>query len=98
MPRTKKKTYTILEKQDDFIKRKVGELKRLVPPGEEGKVTESTVIQGLIDFWMAFEARRKPDEGTTHKKKIREDRGTTGSANSQVEGAQGQANGQPSRR
>jgi hypothetical protein len=67
MPQMKKKSYTIRKGQDDFIKRKVGEIRRLVPPGEEGTVNESTVIQGLIDFWMAFEARRKPPDQITHK-------------------------------
>jgi hypothetical protein len=60
MPKMKKKSYTVRQSQDDFIKRKVGEIRRLVPPEDEGRVNESTVIQGLIDFWMAFEARRNP--------------------------------------
>ena len=67
MPRTKKKTITILENQDRFIKRKVAEIRRLMPPGEEGKVSESSVVQGIIDFWMAFEARRKPRDSIPHK-------------------------------
>lgn len=56
----KKKSVALFKRQDDFIKRKVVELRRLVPPGEEGKITESGVIQGLIDFWMAHDVRRKP--------------------------------------
>ena len=63
----KKKTYTLRKRQDDFVKRKVDELKRRMPPGEENRVTESGVIQGLIDFWMAFEAKRKPGIDITHK-------------------------------
>lgn len=63
----KKKSYTIKKSQDDFIKRKVAELRRQVPPGEEKNVTESKVIQGLIDFWMAFEVRRKDSEVFPHK-------------------------------
>lgn len=57
---TKKKTFTIKANQDRFLKRKVKELQRMMPPGEEGNVNESQVVQGLFDFWMAFEARRKP--------------------------------------
>ena len=56
----KRKTVQLKTHQDAFIKRKTAELKRLVPPGEEDLVTESGVIQGLIDFWMAYDARRKP--------------------------------------
>jgi hypothetical protein len=56
----KRKTVNLKPHQDAFIKRKAAELKRLVPPGDEDLVTESGVIQGLIDFWMAYDARRKP--------------------------------------
>ena len=56
----KRKTVQLKTHQDAFIKRKTAELKRLVPAGEEDLVTESGVIQGLIDFWMAYDARRKP--------------------------------------
>lgn len=55
---TKRKTVVLLKSQDDFIKRKVAEIKKLVPHGTEDSVTESGVIQGLIDFWMAFDARK----------------------------------------
>ena len=57
----KKKTIKITEAQDRFLKRKVASLRRMMPPGEEGNVNESKVFQGLLDFWMAFEARRKPE-------------------------------------
>jgi len=67
MPQMKRKTVTLRLNQDDFIKRKVKEIQRLVPPGEEDKVTESVVIQGLIDFWMAHEARKKPPGEVPHK-------------------------------
>mgnify|MGYP003640077028 CR=1 FL=1 len=84
----KKKNLTIRDSQDAFLKRKVGELKRLVPPGDEGSVTESRVIQGLLDFWIAFEARRKPRPDISHKVVTpKKSQGATGSANSQVEGA-----------
>ena len=56
---TKRKTVELRPAQDAFIKRKKEELRKLAPPGEEEKITESGVIQGLIDFWMAIDAQRK---------------------------------------
>lgn len=56
---TKRKTVELQLKHDAFIKRKKDELRKLAPPGEEDKITESGLIQGLIDFWMAVDAQRK---------------------------------------
>jgi hypothetical protein len=55
----KRKTVELTSAQDTFIKRKKRELQKLAPPGEEDSITESGVIQGLIDFWMALDAERK---------------------------------------
>jgi len=63
----KRKTVSLKPHQDAFIKRKVEELKRVVPPGDEYLVTESGLIQGLIDFWMAYDSRRKPRSEVSHK-------------------------------
>jgi hypothetical protein len=52
-----KKTVTITEAQEHFLKRKKAELRRLMPQGQEERATESGILQGLLDFWMAFEAR-----------------------------------------
>lgn len=58
----KRKTVELTAAQDAFIKRKKRELQKLTPPGEEDRITESGVIQGLVDFWMALDAQRKlPD-------------------------------------
>jgi hypothetical protein len=63
----KKKTVFITQQQDGFLKRKAEELRRVLPPGEEDKATESRILQGLLDFWMAFEARRKEKDVSPHK-------------------------------
>ena len=66
MAQLKKKTFEISPAQDAFLKRKKEEIRRLVPEGQEDRVTESTVIQGLIDMWMALDAR-KDASGASHK-------------------------------
>lgn len=57
--KTKRKTVELTAAQDAFIKRKKVELQRLAPSGDEDCITESGVIQGLIDFWMAIDSQRK---------------------------------------
>lgn len=59
MANMKRKTVELKESQDSFIKRKKAELQKQAPPGEEDKVTESGIIRGLIDFWMAIDSQRK---------------------------------------
>ena len=59
MPQIKRKTVNMTPSQDAFIKRKKEELKRLLPADEQDKITESGIIQGLIDFWMKVEGSRK---------------------------------------
>ncbi len=60
MPQMKRKTVNLTPAQDAFVKRKKEELQRLVPQTEQDKITESGVIQGLINFWMTLEKGRKP--------------------------------------
>lgn len=50
-----KTTHYITPGQDAFLKRKVEDLKRRAPRDQRDLVSESTVIQGLINFWMAAE-------------------------------------------
>jgi hypothetical protein len=50
-----KTTHYLTPGQDAFIKRKVEDLKRRAPRDQRDLVSESTVIQGLINFWMAAE-------------------------------------------
>lgn len=50
-----KTTHYITVGQDAFIKRKVEELKRRAPRDRRDEVSESTVIQGLINLWMAID-------------------------------------------
>ena len=58
MAEFKRKGFRVTAQQDVFLKRKVKELRRRMPRGEESLVSESSVIQGLIDLWMTEEARR----------------------------------------
>ena len=64
---TKRKSFELPEAQDAFIDRKVAEMRRRAPPGEEDKVNRSTVMQGLISFWQAMDAGRKTGPATSHK-------------------------------
>jgi hypothetical protein len=64
----KRKTVNITFGQDAFLKRKTEDIRKMMPPGEEGRVTESTVLQGLLNFWMAVDSGdRKDVPAITHK-------------------------------
>lgn len=56
-----KTTHYITVGQAAFLKRKVAELKRRAPRNRKDEVTESTVIQGLLNFWMAVEKEKKSE-------------------------------------
>ena len=49
----------IPEGQVAFLRRKVTDIKRMVPPGEEGKVTLDALLQGLVSHWQALDAGAK---------------------------------------
>tara|TARA_Y100000034_G_scaffold130589_3_gene189395 strand:+ start:225 stop:407 length:183 start_codon:yes stop_codon:yes gene_type:complete len=54
---------TITHGQKDFLERKKGEIRiqqRLA--GKEKRVTNSTVIQALLDMWMRMEDRETSGE------------------------------------
>jgi hypothetical protein len=54
-------------RQKKFLKRKVEEIKKLVPADKQGRVSESMLVQGLVDVWMALEAK-EIHEKRAHKK------------------------------
>lgn len=54
-----KTTHYITAGQDAFLKRKVVELRQKAPPGREDEITESTVLQGLLNLWMALDQEPK---------------------------------------
>lgn len=54
-----KTTHYITPGQDAFLKRKVAELRRKAPAGRQDEITESTVLQGLINLWMALDQDEK---------------------------------------
>ncbi len=52
----------ILPGQKDFWDRKKEEIKRQQRlAGKEGRVTNDTMLQGLIDMWMKMEQREQKD-------------------------------------
>ena len=54
----------ILPGQADFWNRKKAEIKRQQRlAGKEGRVTNDTMLQGLIDMWMRMEQRDQVDGG-----------------------------------
>lgn len=56
-----KTTHYITLGQAAFLKRKVEELRRRAPPDRKNEVTESAVIQGLLNLWMAVDMDKKND-------------------------------------
>lgn len=53
--------------QKKFLKRKVEEIKKLVPADKQDRVSESMLVQGLVDVWMALESK-EIHEKRAHKK------------------------------
>jgi hypothetical protein len=52
----------VLPGQKDFWNRKKEEIKRQQRlAGKEDRVTNDTMLQGLIDFWMKMEQREQTD-------------------------------------
>jgi hypothetical protein len=49
----------IKDPQRAFLNRKKAELKRSLPPSSEGKVTDETIIQGMLSFYMALDAAER---------------------------------------
>ena len=56
MSRLVSKSFKITEAQEAFLKRKLKELRKSAPPGRERDITESRIMQGLLDFWMESDA------------------------------------------
>ena len=53
------KSFKIKESQEVFLKRKLRELRRAAPEGREREITETKILQGLLDFWMESEASNR---------------------------------------
>jgi hypothetical protein len=56
MSRLVSKSFKITEAQEAFLKRKLKELRKSASPGRERDITESRIVQGLLDFWMESES------------------------------------------
>ena len=73
MAELKRKTFELTLDQVDFIKRKKKELKASVGEHKAGAITESGIVRGLLDFWMAIEepelasGQKKIDQNRGHK-------------------------------
>ena len=65
--KTIRKTLHITADQSEFLKQKKIELRKLVGPDDVINVSESTVLQGLLDFWMAFESRKLREKSRISK-------------------------------
>lgn len=62
-----KVTLTITDAQERFLRQKVKELRRHVQRKDEMKVTTSSVVSGLLEFWMTLDAAQHEKQKIPHK-------------------------------